>query len=54
MAEHFIGVEHLLLITQMVREMDDPLAIVAELDCRVEEELERLKKERGKGRHRKR
>lgn len=50
MAEHFIGIERLLLITRLVKEMDEPVDIVAELDCRVEEELEKQREEKGKGR----
>ncbi|MDD5419098.1 MAG: DEAD/DEAH box helicase [Methanomicrobiaceae archaeon] len=34
MAEHFIGMERLLEIRQLVRKMDDPVGIVAELECR--------------------
>ncbi|QYZ78933.1 DEAD/DEAH box helicase [Methanofollis formosanus] len=33
MARHFIGVERLLLVRHLVRESDDPLEIVAEIDC---------------------
>lgn len=33
MSEHFIGMNRLCRISSLVREMDDPLAIVAELDC---------------------
>jgi helicase len=33
MAEHFIGVERLLEIRRLVRKMDDPVQIVAELEC---------------------
>jgi len=37
MAEHFIGVERLLVIQDLVRKMDDAADIVAELECAVEE-----------------
>ena len=37
MAEHFIGVERLLEITRLVREKDDALDIVAELECTMDE-----------------
>ncbi|MFA5613629.1 MAG: DEAD/DEAH box helicase [Methanoculleus sp.] len=37
MAEHFIGVERLLVIQNLVRKMDDAAEIVAELECAVEE-----------------
>jgi len=50
MAEHFIGIERLLLISQLVKEMGDPVDIVAELDCRVEEELEKQREPKGKER----
>ncbi|MDD1661757.1 MAG: DEAD/DEAH box helicase, partial [Methanomicrobiales archaeon] len=33
MAEHFIGIERLLELQRLVGEMDDPVAIIAELDC---------------------
>jgi len=33
MAEHFIGIERLLELQRLVGEMDDPVAIVSELDC---------------------
>lgn len=38
MARHFIGVERLLLIKDLVGEKDDPLDILAEIDCTVREE----------------
>jgi len=37
MAEHFIGVERLIEIKDLVRRMDDAAEIVAELECAVEE-----------------
>ena len=40
MAEHFIGIERLLEIQHLIRKMDDPVAIVAELEC-LQTELER-------------
>jgi helicase len=33
MAEHFIGVERLLEIQQLIRKVKEPIGIVAELDC---------------------
>ena len=33
MAEHFIGMERLLEIRRLVKKVDDPVAIVAELEC---------------------
>jgi helicase len=33
MAEHFIGLERLLELQRLVGEMEDPVAIVAELEC---------------------
>lgn len=33
MAEHFIGMERLLEIRRLVTKVDDPVAIVAELEC---------------------
>ena len=33
MAEHFIGLERLLELRRLAGEMDDPVAIIAELDC---------------------
>ena len=38
MAEHFIGIERLTRIQHLVREMDDPVQIVAELDVAPTEE----------------
>ncbi len=45
MAEHFIGVERLLDIVRLVRTMDDPIGILAELECsdRTGEKPERKK-----------
>ncbi len=40
MAEHFIGVERLLLMIDLAKKMEDPLDIIAELDCYVEDEME--------------
>jgi len=37
MAEHFIGLERLLELQRLVGEMDDPVAIIAELDCAEQE-----------------
>ena len=33
MAEHFIGLDRLLELQRLVGEMEDPIAILAELDC---------------------
>ena len=33
MAEHFLGMEHLLEVHQLVRKISDPVEIVAELEC---------------------
>jgi helicase len=33
MAEHFIGIERLLELQRLAGEMDDPVAILAELEC---------------------
>jgi len=33
MAEHFIGVERLFEIQQLIRKVKEPIGIVAELDC---------------------
>lgn len=38
MAEHFIGVERLKRIRSLVREEDDPLMILADLECRTDED----------------
>jgi helicase len=48
MAEHFIGVERLSRISDLVRDMKDPLDIIAELDCATDEEaaLERGRRRR--------
>jgi len=51
MAEHFIGVERLFEIRNLMEEESDPLDIVAELACaetekRKEREREKKKKER--------
>jgi helicase len=45
MAEHFIGVDRLLEIIRLVRTMDDPIGILAELECsdRTGEKPERKK-----------
>ena len=37
MAGHFIGVERLLRIKDLVRQMEDAAEIVAELECATEE-----------------
>jgi helicase len=33
MAEHFIGINRLLRVMKLSEKMDDPLEIIAELDC---------------------
>ncbi len=38
MAEHFIGVERLTRIIELVQQMKDPLDIIADLDCLTDEE----------------
>ncbi|WP_298666922.1 DEAD/DEAH box helicase [uncultured Methanofollis sp.] len=38
MSGHFIGVERLMRVRDLVREMDDPLMIAAEIDCMDKEE----------------
>jgi helicase len=38
MAEHYIGVERLQKIRRLVHRMEDPLAIVAELECNPEDD----------------
>lgn len=38
MAEHFIGVEHLLVIQRLIKKMENPVQIVAELECAEAEE----------------
>ena len=43
MAEHFIGMERLLEIDKLVRVMDDPLEMVAELSC-MDDEREKEKR----------
>jgi helicase len=37
MAEHFIGLERLLELQRLAGEMEDPVAIIAELECAAEE-----------------
>lgn len=47
MAEHFIGVERLGEIRRLMRKIDDPLEIVAELECaEMEQKKEKEKKRR--------
>jgi helicase len=38
MAEHFIGIERLMRIRSLVREVEDPLMILADLECRTDED----------------
>jgi helicase len=45
MAEHFIGVERLTRIMDLVRDMKDPLEILAELDCATDEEAALLQRQ---------
>jgi helicase len=40
MAEHFIGINRLLRVVKLSEKMDDPLEIIAELDCVEEDEEE--------------
>jgi len=40
MAEHFIGINRLLRVVKLSEKMDDPLEIIAELDCVKEDEEE--------------
>ena len=47
MAEHFIGVERLTRIIDLVRETKDPLEILAELDCATDEEASLSQRIRG-------
>jgi len=46
MSEHFIGIERLLEIMRLVKEMDDPLDIIAELESEGMEKEETQKKEK--------
>jgi len=39
MAEHFIGINRLLRVMELSEKIDDPLGIIAELDCADEDEL---------------
>ena len=48
MAEHFIGMERLLEIRYLVTRVNDPIEIVAELECR-ETRDERFKETKGSG-----
>lgn len=48
MAEHFIGVERLTRIMDLVRETKDPLNILAELDCATDEEAALLQRQNGR------
>jgi helicase len=48
MAEHFIGMERLLEIRYLVTRVNDPIEIVAELECR-ETRDERFKETKGGG-----
>ena len=47
MSEHFIGIERLLEIIRLVREKDEPLDIIAELQSEGMEKEELQKKEKG-------
>ncbi len=47
MAEHFIGIERLLLIMKMVRDSDDPLEILSELECMDESGLREIGERKG-------
>lgn len=46
MAEHFIGVERLSEILRLIRKVDDPLEIVAELECAEDRESAREKEKK--------
>jgi hypothetical protein len=48
MAEHFIGMERLLEIRYLVTRVNDPIEIVAELECR-ETRDERFRETKGSG-----
>jgi hypothetical protein len=50
MAEHFIGMERLLEIRYLVTRVNDPIEIVAELECR-ETRDERFKEVKSGGSH---
>ncbi len=53
MGEHFIGVNRLLEILRLVKEMEDPVSILAELECTPPED-EEINGEKGKKEKRKR
>ena len=44
MSEHFIGIERLLEVVRLTKKMDDPLDIIAELECPAMEKEEQEKK----------
>ncbi|MBP1929132.1 helicase [Methanolinea mesophila] len=48
MAEHFIGVERLLEILRLVKTMDDPIEILAELECSGYEQEKRERERKGR------
>jgi len=52
MAEHFIGINRLLRVVDLSEKMDDPLEIIAELDC-VEHEEIKQKPRQGPTQHKK-
>ena len=51
MSEHFIGLERLLEIMRLAKEMDDPFDIIAELESEGMEKEETQKKEKGEKSH---
>jgi len=48
MAEHFIGVDRLTRIIDLVKDTKDPLEILAELDCATDEEAALLQRQKNK------
>ncbi|MDD4484792.1 MAG: helicase-related protein, partial [Methanoregula sp.] len=48
MSEHFIGIERLLEVVRLTKKMDEPLDIIAELECPTMEKEEREKKGGGR------
>lgn len=48
MAEHFIGVERLARIIDLVKETKDPLEILAELDCATDEEAALMQRQKNR------
>jgi helicase len=48
MAEHFIGVERLLEILRLVKTQNDPIEILAELECSGYEQEKREREKKGR------